>query len=405
MHLGIIPDGNRRWCAGNGCSVDKLVRQHTNMLTAILLCRQEMQIAHVELSDITDVSVYMLSADNLAKRTSPGDHTMDMVSGMLDQLMLAFIIVHASVIVCIAFANAAKQPRGGMHLLPPIAPGWPRVAVQRRVATTDHTCECDIRVCVNTCAVRRFVERLDACGGAPPHAVLALVVNLLLGGKQLEVELHTVDDVLRDALPLASPWGAAVRAAIESIAHAPHTGVSTLRVQVVPSTDGPVDVLIVQERENAALDALLGDAARICMKFAAGGGDVDVQFIGELDRLPLAMRRRCGQISAVVSAVARLSEPLLAPARRTCLHIALAYDPVEDARRVILGGDNSRSVAQPGIDLVIRTSGEQRSSGFFPMHTLYSEWVYLSELFPDLTISRLLEALRAFRMRGRRYGA
>jgi undecaprenyl diphosphate synthase len=60
---------------------------------------------------------------------------------------------------------------------------------------------------------------------------------------------------------------------------------------------------------------------------------------------------------------------------------------------------------RPDLDLVIRTSGEQRSSGFFPAQTLYSEWVYEPKLFPDFTVLDLVAALDAFRARDRRKGA
>lgn len=39
----------------------------------------------------------------------------------------------------------------------------------------------------------------------------------------------------------------------------------------------------------------------------------------------------------------------------------------------------------PDMDLVIRTGGDKRLSGFFPWETAYSEFVYLDTLWPDMT--------------------
>ena len=39
----------------------------------------------------------------------------------------------------------------------------------------------------------------------------------------------------------------------------------------------------------------------------------------------------------------------------------------------------------PDMDLVIRTGGDKRLSGFFPWETAYSEFAYLDTLWPDLT--------------------
>ncbi len=95
------------------------------------------------------------------------------------------------------------------------------------------------------------------------------------------------------------------------------------------------------------------------------------------------------------------------------INLAIAYDPVLDMKRLTsdIGGlrnsggsvDNGVREQTP-IDFVIRTGGEMRSSGFFPFHTLYSEWYYSNLYFPEFTLSELNKALGDFRKRERRYG-
>ena len=59
----------------------------------------------------------------------------------------------------------------------------------------------------------------------------------------------------------------------------------------------------------------------------------------------------------------------------------------------------------PDPDLLIRTSGEQRLSNFLLWQTAYTELVFMDILWPDFTKQSLLEAIRDFQRRERRYGA
>lgn len=59
----------------------------------------------------------------------------------------------------------------------------------------------------------------------------------------------------------------------------------------------------------------------------------------------------------------------------------------------------------PDPDLVIRTSGEQRISNFLLWQAAYAEFVFLDVLWPDFGPQHLAQALSAFAVRERRYGA
>lgn len=58
----------------------------------------------------------------------------------------------------------------------------------------------------------------------------------------------------------------------------------------------------------------------------------------------------------------------------------------------------------PNPDLVIRTSGERRLSGFLPLQTAYSELYFDRVMFPDFTTERFQMALNSYARRKRRYG-
>ena len=58
----------------------------------------------------------------------------------------------------------------------------------------------------------------------------------------------------------------------------------------------------------------------------------------------------------------------------------------------------------PDPDLIIRTSGEMRTSGLLPWQTVYSEYFFLDKYFPDLTEKDIDNALKKYSRRNRRFG-
>ena len=57
------------------------------------------------------------------------------------------------------------------------------------------------------------------------------------------------------------------------------------------------------------------------------------------------------------------------------------------------------------VDLLIRTSGENRLSNFLPIQLSYSELYFSETLWPDFDKKDLLKAIQAFSKRERRYGS
>ncbi len=62
------------------------------------------------------------------------------------------------------------------------------------------------------------------------------------------------------------------------------------------------------------------------------------------------------------------------------------------------------TVELPELDLIIRTSGEQRLSGFMPYQSVYAELMFIDKHFPDFSVADLVDAIDNFGVRGRRFG-
>lgn len=77
-----------------------------------------------------------------------------------------------------------------------------------------------------------------------------------------------------------------------------------------------------------------------------------------------------------------------------------ATDITED---VISAQMDTAEICDP--DLVLRTSGEFRTSNFLPWQSVYAEYVFEESAWPDFTVELLTQTLAEFRNRDRRFGA
>ena len=77
---------------------------------------------------------------------------------------------------------------------------------------------------------------------------------------------------------------------------------------------------------------------------------------------------------------------------------------VIDSLEVETVGEHLYTSGQPDPDLVIRTSGEQRLSGFLLWQSAHSEFWFCEAYWPDFRRVDFLRALRDYAARHRRYG-
>ncbi len=98
------------------------------------------------------------------------------------------------------------------------------------------------------------------------------------------------------------------------------------------------------------------------------------------------------------------------------LILALSYDGVDEVRRAgkrWQASDCSGEVTDfldtallgiPDPDLVLRTSGEQRLSGFLSLQASYAELMFVDAAYPELSVEVLDSVMAAFQQRDRRFG-
>lgn len=66
--------------------------------------------------------------------------------------------------------------------------------------------------------------------------------------------------------------------------------------------------------------------------------------------------------------------------------------------------NNLYTAKQPDPDLMIRTSGEMRTSNFLPWQLVYSEFYFTNKFWPDFTTNDLDEAILEYSKRTRKFG-
>lgn len=102
------------------------------------------------------------------------------------------------------------------------------------------------------------------------------------------------------------------------------------------------------------------------------------------------------------------------------LNIAFSYggrpEIVDMTKRVIADGLKPEDITedklaeyiyetgQPNLDMIVRTSGEQRLSGFMLWQSAYSELMFVEECWPDFNKESLRKVIEEYNRRERRFG-
>ena len=123
--------------------------------------------------------------------------------------------------------------------------------------------------------------------------------------------------------------------------------------------------------------------------------------------------RRADPVSPELIERMEWAEGMTGDNSRITLFVAFNYGgraEIVDAARTFTGGDEDafrRHLYAPDMhdpDLIIRTSGEQRSSNFLIWQGSYSELVFRDELWPDFSREAFEQSLDEFTARSRRFG-
>ena len=77
---------------------------------------------------------------------------------------------------------------------------------------------------------------------------------------------------------------------------------------------------------------------------------------------------------------------------------------IEDINEELIS-NNLYTTGEPDPDLLIRTSGELRLSGFLPWQSVYSELLFINKNWPDFSEEDLNNAIIEYQKRTRKFGA
>lgn len=136
---------------------------------------------------------------------------------------------------------------------------------------------------------------------------------------------------------------------------------------------------------------------------------VRFNWLGRRDRVPKQLR-----------AILEKAEKETAKNKNYILNICIDYgghdEIVRALKRLLRKGTpvskiNEEAIArsldtagQPDPDLLIRTSGEMRTSGIMPWQTVYTELFFSKLFFPDFSVAELKRAIGDYSRRRRRFG-
>lgn len=76
---------------------------------------------------------------------------------------------------------------------------------------------------------------------------------------------------------------------------------------------------------------------------------------------------------------------------------------VEDINEEIIS-DNLYTSGMPDPDVVVRTSGEMRTSNFLPWQIVYSEFIFVEKNWPDFSEEDLDKVIEIYQKRNRKFG-
>lgn len=126
---------------------------------------------------------------------------------------------------------------------------------------------------------------------------------------------------------------------------------------------------------------------------------------GRTDRIPESLRTLIAEVAEETKDCTEFT-----------MHLAVDYGGKDEIIRAIKKLGDLAQVTEdslrahldhpelPDIDLIIRTSGEQRTSNFFLWQSAYAEWIFVQKHFPELSTNDLEMALKEFNKRTRRFG-
>lgn len=137
-------------------------------------------------------------------------------------------------------------------------------------------------------------------------------------------------------------------------------------------------------------------------------GDCRIEFLGDLNRFDEDIKASALDIMEKTKNNTQFNINL-------CLNYGGREDIVQAVNKLIAQGKtkvtmedisaNLYTCNSPDPDFIVRTSGEHRLSNFMPWQSTYAELYFPKVLWPDFSKKDLIEAIKEYSSRDRRFGA
>lgn len=162
-----------------------------------------------------------------------------------------------------------------------------------------------------------------------------------------------------------------------------------------------------REEVNYLMELLYWVASKEVTEIHAKG--IKVKFIGSDERLS-------PRIIKAIRKAEELTEKNTKGTLGLCVNYGGQSELVDAMSRMLADGVSPENVTPelvskylyapdvPNLDLIIRTSGERRISGFMLWRAAYAELLFVDKHWPDFTVADLDAALAAYASRQRRFG-
>lgn len=141
--------------------------------------------------------------------------------------------------------------------------------------------------------------------------------------------------------------------------------------------------------------------------------EVRLNTIGNVDMLPKNVQKKLAEVKDATQNNTKLiltlalsygsREELVNSIKEICIKVKNNIISVENIDEVVIN-EHLYTQNLPDVDLLIRTSGEQRISNFLLWQIAYAELYFTEVLWPDFKKEHLFEAILNYQQRERRFG-
>ena len=169
------------------------------------------------------------------------------------------------------------------------------------------------------------------------------------------------------------------------------------------------------KRSESEVSALMLLLKNYLKKFAknANKENIKIEVLGDIQRLDNGLKKSINDAiektknntGLIVNVALNYGgrDEITNAVKKIALKIQNKEITVEDINEKIIS-ENLYTENQPDPDLLIRTSGEIRTSNFLPWQLVYSEFYFTDVYWPDFGEKDLMEAIHTFNKRNRKFG-